>query len=202
METYWGNVNPVGPRSCYDEGKRFAESFAINYAEVYGIDARIARIFNTYGPRSAPQDGRLIPNFCVQALTGAPLTVYGDGSQTRSFCYVTDMVRGLTALMEADELAGEVVNLGTPSELTVLAIAEAVLTVSGSSSTIEYRPLPGDDPRRRRPDIEKARRLIGWEPKVSLADGLKRTLDFFRGQFGQPSSTPCHDILALPESRY
>jgi nucleoside-diphosphate-sugar epimerase len=186
-ETYWGNVNPIGPRSCYDESKRFAESIAVNYADVHGVDVRIARIFNTYGPRSAPEDGRLIPTFCVQALTGAPLTVYGDGSQTRSLCYVTDLVGGLGALMEADGLAGQVVNLGNPGELTVLAIAEEILTMTGSRSTIEYRPLPVDDPARRRPDIRKARRLLGWEPTVKLADGLLQTLAFFRDDMEQPT---------------
>jgi len=186
-ETYWGNVNPIGPRSCYDESKRFAESVAVNYADVYGVDVRIARIFNTYGPRSAPEDGRLIPTFCVQALTGAPLTVYGDGSQTRSLCYVTDLVRGLGALMEADGLAGQVVNLGNPTESTVLAIAEEILTMTGRRSTIEYRPLPVDDPARRRPDIGKARQLLGWEPTVKQADGLLQTLAFFRDDMDHPT---------------
>ena len=192
-ETYWGNVNPIGPRSCYDESKRFAESVAVNYAEVYGVDVRIARIFNTYGPRSAPEDGRLIPTFCVQALTGAPLTVYGDGSQTRSLCYVTDLVPGLGALMEADGLAGQVVNLGNPTESTVLAIAEEILTMTGRRSTIEYRPLPVDDPARRRPDIEKARRLLSWEPTVKLSDGLLQTLAFFREDMDHPTFplVPC-----------
>jgi nucleoside-diphosphate-sugar epimerase len=186
-ETYWGNVNPIGPRSCYDESKRFAESLAVNYADVYGVDVRIARIFNTYGSRSAPEDGRLIPTFCVQALTGAPLTVYGDGSQTRSFCYVSDLVRGLGALMEADGLAGQVANLGNPTESTVLAIAKEILTMTGRRSTIEYRPLPVDDPTQRRPDIRKARRLLGWEPTVKLADGLLRTLAFFRDEIDHPT---------------
>jgi UDP-glucuronate decarboxylase len=194
-ESYWGNVNPIGPRSCYDESKRFAESVAVNYAEVYGVDVRIARIFNTYGPRSAPEDGRLIPTFCVQALTGAPLTVYGDGSQTRSLCYVTDLVCGLGALMEADALAGQVVNLGNPTESKVLAIAKEILTMTGSRSTIEYRPLPVDDPARRRPDIGKARRLLGWEPTVKLADGLLRTLAFFGDEIHHPTipMVPCQE---------
>jgi nucleoside-diphosphate-sugar epimerase len=178
-ESYWGNVNPVGPRSCYDEGKRFAESLTASYAKIHGIDARIARIFNTYGPRSAPGDGRMIPNFCVQALRGDPVTVYGDGNQTRSCCYVTDLVRGLIALMDADGVSGEVVNLGNPEEHTVLAIAEKVIELAGSRSPIVHRPLPTDDPLRRRPDTAKAARLLGWAPSVSLDDGLRRTLAHF-----------------------
>ena len=189
VETYWGNVNPIGPRSCYDEGKRFAESLATNYAEVHGVDVRIARIFNTYGPRSAPRDGRLIPNFCVQALTGVPITVYGDGSQSRSFCFVTDLVGGILTLMETDGLAGEVVNLGNPEEATVLALAETIRAATGSQSPIEYRALPVDDPTRRQPDIGKARRLLGWEPLVGFADGLDRTLDFFRDELVHEGAT-------------
>ena len=181
-ESYWGNVNPVGPRSCYDEGKRFAESLATNYAEVHGVDIRIARVFNTYGPRSAPQDGRLIPNLCVQALAGVPLTIHGDGTQTRSFCYVTDLTRGLLTLMEANGLGGEVLNLGSPTELPVLTIAQAVLAAASASSSIEYWPRPPDDPDRRQPNIDKARRLLGWNPTVELAEGLDKTLAFFRSQ--------------------
>jgi len=190
-ETYWGNVNPVGPRSCYDEGKRFAESLTSNYVNVHGIDARIARIFNTYGPRSAPGDGRMIPNFCVQALQGAPVTVYGDGSQTRSCCYVTDLVRGLVTLMETDDLAGEVVNLGNPEEHSVLEIAERIIELAASGSSIVHGPLPTDDPVRRRPDIGKARRLLGWAPSVSFDDGLRMTLDHFtRLGIGRRTAVP------------
>ncbi len=182
VETYWGNVNSVGPRSCYDEGKRYAESLAVNYADVYGVDIRIARIFNTYGPRSAPLDGRLIPNLCVQALAGRPLTIHGDGTQTRSFCYVDDLTRGLTALMKRDGLAGEIVNLGNPDELQVLAIAKAVLAAAGSQSAIEFVPRPPEDPARRRPDISKARRLLGWQPNIDLDTGLANTLAFFHSE--------------------
>jgi nucleoside-diphosphate-sugar epimerase len=178
-ETYWGNVNPIGPRSCYDEGKRFAESLTMNYTAARGVDARIARIFNTYGPRSAPGDGRMIPNFCVQALQDEPVTVYGDGHQTRSCCYVTDLVRGLVALMETDGLQGEVVNLGNPDERTVREIAIRIIGLAGSRSTILHEPLPADDPARRRPDVTKAARLLRWSPLVDLETGLKRTLEHF-----------------------
>ncbi len=152
---------------------------------MHSVDVRIARIFNAYGPRSAPQDSRLIPNLCVQALTGDPLTIYGDGSQTRSFCYVTDLVRGLISLMETDGLSGEVVNLGNPAELPVLAIAEAVLAAAGRRLPIEFRPLPPDDPARRRPDIAKASQLLGWWPRVDLDEGLRHTLEFFRTEIAQ-----------------
>ncbi|MGH2533341.1 MAG: UDP-glucuronic acid decarboxylase family protein [Thermomicrobiales bacterium] len=179
-EEYWGNVNPVGPRSCYDEGKRFAESLTMEFVRQYQLDARIARIFNTYGPRSHPADGRVVPNFCVQALRGEPLTVYGDGSQTRSFCYVADLVGGLVALMETEGLAGEIVNLGNPTEITVHQFAEMVLDITGSGSAIEHAALPVDDPTRRQPDITKARRLLGWEPVVSLRSGLEATIEHFR----------------------
>jgi nucleoside-diphosphate-sugar epimerase len=178
-ETYWGNVNPIGPRSSYDESKRFAESLTTNYVAVHGVDARIARIFNTYGPRSAPGDGRMIPNFCVQALRNEPVTVYGDGAQTRSCCFVTDLVRGLRALMETDDLAGEVVNLGNPDEHSVLEIARQIIDLAGSRSNIAFARLPLDDPARRRPDIGKARGLLNWTPSVSLESGLTRTLEYF-----------------------
>jgi len=185
-EGYWGNVNPVGPRSCYDEGKRFAESLTVAVGRTAGVDARIARIFNTYGPRARPDDGRLVPTLCVQALTGSPLTIHGDGSQTRSFCYVTDLVRGLVALMETDGLAGEVVNLGNPEEFTVLAMAERIRALAGSASPLVTRPLPTDDPTRRRPDIAKAQRLLGWEPTVDLDEGLTTTLGSFRSALAVP----------------
>jgi len=183
-EDYWGNVNPVGPRSCYDESKRFAESYTVAMGRTVGVDVRIARIFNTYGPRSRPDDGRLIPNFCVQALRGEPLTIYGDGSQTRSFCFVSDLVRGLVALMETDGLTGEVVNLGNPDEFTVLDAAEQIQRLAGSRSDVVFRPLPIDDPVRRRPDIGKARRLLGWEPSIDLPSGLAPTLAWFRTVLG------------------
>ena len=178
-EDYWGNVNPIGPRSCYDEGKRFSESLTMDFFRQFGVDVRIARIFNTYGPRSDPKDGRVVPNFCVQALTGAPLTIYGDGTQTRSFCYVDDLVRGLQRLMETDGLAGEVVNIGNPEEYTVQQFADEVLAVTNSTSAIEKVALPVDDPTRRKPDIGKAQRVLDWRPEVGLRDGLKRTVEYF-----------------------
>lgn len=159
-EDYWGNVNPNGPRACYDEGKRFAESLTMEFVRRHDLDARIARIFNTYGPRSHPRDGRVVPNFCLQALKGDDITVFGDGMQTRSFCYVDDLVRGLMLLMETEGLKGEVMNLGNPHEFTMLELAEAVICLTGSSSTIRYDPLPVDDLTRRRPDIRKAIRLL------------------------------------------
>jgi len=178
-ETYWGNVNPIGPRGVYDEAKRFAEAIAMAYHRVRGTDVRIARIFNTYGSRMRPGDGRVVSNFIVQALRGEPLTVYGDGSQTRSFCFVEDLVEGLVRLFGSD-YAGPV-NLGNPKEFTVLELAQAVLEETGSSSRIDYRPLPQDDPRVRRPDIQLARRLLdGWEPQVELREGLQRTVPYFR----------------------
>ncbi len=182
IESYWGNVNPTGPRACYDEGKRYADALVTEYIRQEGLDARIARIFNTYGPRSAPSDGRVVPNFCIQALAGIPITIYGDGSQTRSFCYVDDLVEGLVRLMEAPGLAGEIVNLGNPKEQTILEFAERILAHAGSDAGITFAPLPQDDPRRRRPDIGKAQRLLGWQPRTTLDDGLRRTLDFFRSR--------------------
>jgi UDP-glucuronate decarboxylase len=179
VETYWGNVNPNGPRSCYDEGKRFGESLTMEYVRRHNLDARLARIFNTYGPRSHPRDGRVVPNFCVQALRGEDITIYGDGMQTRSFCYVDDLVRGFLLLMETDNLAGEVVNLGNPHEFTMLELANEIIRITGSSSKLIFEPLPQDDPTRRRPNIEKAQRLLGWQPEVSLADGLVPTLAYF-----------------------
>ncbi len=186
VEHYWGNVNPVGPRACYDEGKRFAEGLVMEHVRQRGIDARIARIFNTYGPRSHPADGRLVPNFCVQALQGEPITVYGTGEQTRSFCYVSDLVDGLMQLMETDGVAGEIVNLGNPEEHTILEFATRITTLVGSEAGITHLPLPGDDPKRRQPDITKATRLLGWMPTVPLEDGLAATLDFFRERITHP----------------
>lgn len=179
-ERYWGNVNPIGLRSCYDEGKRFAESLTMEFYRHYGLDTRIARIFNTYGPRSRPDDGRVVPNFCVQALRGDPITIYGDGSQTRSFCYVDDLVSGLLALAEVEDVAGEVINLGNPAEITIRELAAKIVTLAQSDSPVQYREMPADDPTRRCPDISKARRLLGWEPQVPLEEGLRRTLVWFR----------------------
>jgi len=176
-ETYWGNVNPVGPRSVYDEAKRFAEALTMATHRARGLDVGIVRIFNTYGPRLRPGDGRVVSNFLVQAMEGRPLTVYGDGSQTRSLCFVEDEVAGILALLDS-ALTGPV-NIGNPDELTVLDLAHAVLALTGSTSTIVYEPLPTDDPTRRRPDITVARRELGWEPVVPLEEGLRRTLAFF-----------------------
>lgn len=179
-EDYWGNVNPIGPRSCYDEGKRVAESLCVNYSQAHGLETRLIRIFNTYGPRMDPNDGRVISNFIVQALQGEPLTVYGEGSQTRSFCYVDDLLEGMMRLMNhADNEVGPV-NIGNPGEFTMLELAQAVLQVTGSKSVIEHRPLPKDDPTRRCPNIDKARRLLGWEPKIPLLKGLEKTVAYYR----------------------
>ena len=177
-ETYWGNVNPIGPRGCYDEAKRCAEAFAMAYHKAHGVDTRIIRIFNTHGPRMQVLDGRAVPNFMAQAIRGEPLTVYGDGSQTRSLCYISDLVRGVLADLEhGDELP---VNLGNPEEVTVLQLAQTIVRLAGSKSKIEFRELPVDDPKQRRPDISRARRLLDWEPKVALEEGLGRTLEYFR----------------------
>lgn len=176
-ESYWGNVNPVGPRSVYDEAKRFAEALTMAYHRKYGLRTRIARIFNTYGPRMKLNDGRVVPQFVDQALRGQPLTVYGDGSQTRSFCYVSDLVDGLYRLMHSEEAFP--VNLGNPNEITILEFAQRILRLTGASSSIEYRALPEDDPKQRQPDITKARTLLGWEPQVALEDGLRRTIEYF-----------------------
>src|SRR5438445_2709270 len=177
-ETYWGNVNPIGPRGCYDEAKRCAEAFAMAYHRTHQVDTRIVRIFNTHGPRMQVSDGRAVPNFMAQALRGEPLTVYGDGTQTRSLCYVSDLIRGVLAVLEkGDELP---TNLGNPHEVTMIHLAETIIRISGSKSRIEHRELPSDDPRPRRPDITRARTLLGWEPQVGLEDGLQRTLEYFR----------------------
>jgi dTDP-glucose 4,6-dehydratase len=176
-ETYWGHVNPVGPRSVYDEAKRFAEAMTMAYRREHGMDVRISRTFNTYGPRMRPHDGRVVSNFIVQALHGKPLTVYGDGSQTRSFCYVDDQVRGLLALLDSEYTAP--VNIGNPHEFTVLELAHLVLEMTASSSEIRFEPLPVDDPSHRQPDISLARRVLGWEPEVQLREGLERTIPWF-----------------------
>src|SRR6202166_3107728 len=177
-ESYWGNVNPIGPRGCYDEAKRCAEAFAMAYHRAHDVDTRIIRIFNTHGPRMQVLDGRAVPNFMAQAIRGEPITVYGDGSQTRSLCYVSDLVRGVLAVLErGDEMP---VNLGNPSEVTVLELAMTIVRLAGSNSEIVHRDLPVDDPKQRRPDITRARSLLGWEPKVTLEDGLGLTLEYFR----------------------
>jgi dTDP-glucose 4,6-dehydratase len=183
-EDYWGNVNPVGPRGVYDEAKRFAEAMTMAYHRVHGLDARIVRIFNTYGPRMRLTDGRAIPTFVRQALRNEPLTVFGDGSQTRSFTYVSDLVEGIWALMQAD--VNEPVNIGNPREMTLLELARQIIRMSGSRSEVVFRPLPTDDPKVRQPDITKARRLLGWEPKVEVEDGLRRTIDWCRKLVTQP----------------
>ena len=177
-ETYWGNVNPIGPRSVYDEAKRFTEAVSMAYHRYYKVNTRIARIFNTYGPRMQLNDGRVIPNFMKQALRGEDLTVYGDGSQTRSFCYVSDEIDGLLRLAKSSEHLP--VNIGNPTEFTILECAQQVLAVTGSKSRIRHEALPPDDPKQRRPDITKARTLLGWEPGVDLESGLRRSLDYFR----------------------
>ena len=177
-ESYWGNVNPVGPRGVYDEAKRFAEALAMAYHRVHGLDVKIVRIFNTFGPRQRPYDGRAVSNFIRQALDGEPLTIYGDGTQTRSFCYVEDEVEGIYRLLTSDYVGP--MNIGNPDEKTVLELAENVLELTGSSGPIEYHPIPVDDPQVRRPDIALAKRVMGWEPKVSLREGLERTIAYFR----------------------
>lgn len=184
-EDYWGNVNPNGPRSCYDEGKRVAESLCVNYSESHGVETRIIRIFNTYGPRMDPDDGRVISNFITQALRDEPITVYGDGSQTRSFCYVDDLLAGMMALMNHDDNETGPVNIGNPVERTMLELAEAVIEVTGSRSAIRHCELPKDDPTRRCPDISKARATLGWEPDVDLKDGLKKTVEYYRDQLAK-----------------
>lgn len=202
-ESYWGNVNPISPRGVYDEAKRFAEAMTMAYHRYHGLDTRIVRIFNTYGPRMRPNDGRVVSNFIVQALQGKPLTVFGDGTQTRSFCYVDDLIRGILALLMADsdksiekrtdrsgfltthkesppESVHDPMNIGNPRELTVNGIAELVVQLVGVKTPIEYRPLPADDPRVRRPDIRRAKALLGWEPRVELENGLRQTIEYFR----------------------
>jgi dTDP-glucose 4,6-dehydratase len=177
VETYWGNVNPIGPRSVYDEAKRFSEAAVAAYRRYHGVNTHLVRIFNTYGPRLQPRDGRLISNLVMQALRGEPLTIYGDGSQTRSFCYCSDLIDGILRLAQSDE--HDPVNIGNPQEWTVLECAQQVQSVAGSRSEIVFKPLPQDDPTRRRPDITRAETLLGWSPKVSLREGLERSMDYF-----------------------
>ena len=183
-ESYWGYVNPVGPRACYDEGKRCAETLFFDYHRQNGVDIRVVRIFNTYGPRMHPRDGRVVSNFIVRALTGEPIAIYGDGSQTRSFCYIDDLVDGLVAMMKQEVEIGPL-NLGNPAEFTIRQLADTVLRLTGSRSEIVFRPLPADDPVRRQPDIAKARQVLHWEPTIALEDGLKETIAYFRNLLAQ-----------------
>jgi dTDP-glucose 4,6-dehydratase len=186
-ESYWGHVNPIGPRSVYDEAKRFAEAITMAYHRYYDLDTHIARIFNTYGPRMRLNDGRALPNFVYQALSSQPITVYGEGTQTRSFCFVSDLIDGIYKLSQSSEHFPT--NIGNPTELTILEFAERVRAHFPSAPQIVFEPLPEDDPKQRRPDISKAKRLLGWEPKVNLDEGLKRTIDFFKQQFAKASAT-------------
>jgi dTDP-glucose 4,6-dehydratase len=188
VESYWGNVNPIGPRGVYDEAKRFAEAITMAYHRTHGVDTRIVRIFNTYGPRMRPRDGRVVSNFIVQALNGEPITIYGDGSQTRSFCYVDDEVEGLYQLfMKGDAMP---CNIGNPVEYTVKQLAEIVVELTGASVPIVYQPLPEDDPKVRNPDISRARAMLGWEPQVDVRTGVQRTIDYFRKLVGTPRMAP------------
>lgn len=181
VESYWGNVNPDGIRSCYDEGKRGAETLFFDYHRQHGTRIKIIRIFNTYGPRMNPNDGRVVSNFIIQALKGEDITVYGDGTQTRSFCYVDDLIRGFQLLMDSDEEITGPVNMGNPGEFTMLELAQKVIALTGSRSKIVHRPLPGDDPKQRRPDISLAGRLFGWKPEIMLDEGLEKTIAYFKG---------------------
>ncbi|MDO8294629.1 MAG: SDR family oxidoreductase [Gallionella sp.] len=180
QESYWGNVNPIGPRSCYDEGKRCAETLFFDYYRQHDLSIKVARIFNTYGPRMHPNDGRVVSNFIVQAIRGEDITIYGDGQQTRSFCYVDDMIEGFIRLMGSDGAITGPVNLGNPGEYTMLELAETILKLAGSGSKLVYKPLPQDDPRQRQPDITLAQNTLGWTPRVNLEDGLKETINYFR----------------------
>ena len=179
VESYWGNVNPIGPRSCYDEGKRCAETLFFDYKRQHNVMIKVARIFNTYGPHMHPQDGRVVSNFIVQALRNEPITIFGDGQQTRSFCYVDDLVLGLDLLMESEDKVTGPFNLGNPTEFTILQLAEEIIALTGSSSELVRGPLPDDDPRQRKPNIDAANAALGWSPVVSLADGLKKTISYF-----------------------
>lgn len=183
QESYWGNVNPIGPRGVYDEAKRFAEAMTMAYHRAHGVDTRIVRIFNTYGPRMRINDGRVVPNFIKQALHGEPLTVYGEGNQTRSFCYVEDLVDGIYRLLISDEV--EPVNIGNPAELTILQFAQRINAIIGNEAGIIHKPLPKDDPQQRQPDITRARTILGWEPKISLDAGLEPTIDYFAKKLGK-----------------
>jgi UDP-glucuronate decarboxylase len=184
-EDYWGRVNPIGPRSCYDEGKRCAETLFFDYQRQHGLDIKVVRIFNTYGPRMLPNDGRVVSNFIVQALRGEPITLYGDGAQTRSFCYVDDLIDGMVRMMNTPQGFYGPLNLGNPVEFTIRELAEKVLSLTGSKSRIERKPLPQDDPRQRQPDIALAKAKLDWQPKVALDDGLKETVRYFRDLLAQ-----------------
>ena len=189
-EDYWGNVNPIGPRACYDEGKRAAETLFFDYHRQHGVDIKVVRIFNTYGPRMHPEDGRVVSNFIVSALRGLPLSMYGSGEQTRSFCYVDDLVSGLMAMMGSPAGVTGPINLGNPGEFSMAELAEQVIALVGSDPGIVYEPLPADDPARRRPDITRAKEILGWQPRVDLAEGLARTVDYFRAtltEAGEPT---------------
>ena len=188
-EGYWGNVNPIGPRSCYDEGKRCAETLFFDYHRQHALSIRVARIFNTYGPRMHPNDGRVVSNFICQALRGEPITIYGDGAQTRSFCYVDDLADGLIKLMEAEETTGPV-NLGNPGEFTMLQLAQLVLELTGSKSPLVHKPLPADDPKQRRPVIDVARDRLGWAPRTPLREGLVKTIAYFDALLGEGGAAP------------
>jgi len=179
-EDYWGNVNPIGPRACYDEGKRAAETLFFDYHRQHGLQIKVVRLFNTYGPRMHPHDGRVVSNFVVSALTGKPITMYGDGSQTRSFCYVDDLINGLVAMMDSDASVTGPINLGNPGEFTIAELADLVLELTDSDVPVERHPLPADDPTRRQPDITRARTFLGWEPTVALREGLVQTIEHFR----------------------
>ena len=181
-EDYWGNVNPIGPRGVYDEAKRFAEAITMAYHRYHGVDTKIVRIFNTYGPRMRLRDGRVVPAFIGQALTGQPLTIFGDGSQTRSFCYVSDLVDGIYRLSQSD--THDPVNIGNPGEMTIRQFAEEIIRITGTSSQMEFKPLPVDDPKVRQPDIGRAKRVLDWEPKVSFDEGIRKTIEYFKGQVG------------------
>src|SRR5687767_1866681 len=197
-EDYWGNVNPIGPRGVYDEAKRFAEAITMAYHRYHGVDTRIIRIFNTYGPRMRPRDGRVVSNFIVQALNGEPITIYGDGSQTRSFCYVSDEVDGIYRLfMHGDSMP---TNIGNPAEYTIRQLAEIVVELTGSASPIVYEDLPEDDPKVRKPDITRAREMLGWEPKVDVRDGVGRTIEYFKTLLGTPRMKPRKARPALEHS--
>ena len=198
-ECYYGHVNPIGVRSCYDEGKRAAETVIFDSLRLGGLSASVCRVFNTYGPRMDPFDGRVVSNFIRQALTSEPLTVYGDGSQTRSFCYIDDLVEGICRLMNVADEVTTPINLGNPNELTVLELAEMVCDLIGSSVNIEFKPLPQDDPTRRRPDVSKAKRDLGWEPAVNLRDGLKRTVDYFDDLIAAGGLDECRPEARLPD---
>jgi UDP-glucuronate decarboxylase len=178
-EGHWGNVNPIGPRSCYDEGKRCAETLFFDYRRQFAMPVKVVRIFNTYGPRMRPDDGRVVSNFIVQALRGDPITIYGDGMQTRSFCYVDDLINGIISMMDTDDDVTGPVNLGNPTEFTMLELAKVILEETGSSSQIIFRPLPQDDPKQRKPDISLAKSLLDWEPKTPLRDGIRKTAEYF-----------------------